>query len=486
MLASKIFAAADQTKFAALTGDYNPIHMDPVAARRTVVGSPVVHGIHTLLWLIDNVGAKHTDIDNVVAVKARFFKPVHLGDLVEAWVVQLGPTSLRVQARVTGAEVISVVVTLGAPLARPPQLLTKLTAETVGRQGMPADLTLGEMENRTGRLLFTKELAGLGKEFPGATRLLGASRVEALGCSTYLIGMVVPGLHSIYAGLDLRLFTDADISNELQYTVTTVDPRLRRVELKVQGAGVSGVLNAFARVPPVLQPPMDAVAEHVTSGEFAKSTALVVGGSRGLGEITGKLIAAGGGRVIITYARGKTDAENLAGEINAWGGRCEIAAYDIHKNADEQLEALKRTPTHLYYFATPMIFGGNANYFSRERFAEFNEFYVHGFARLVEATRRRAPEGIAVFYPSSVFVQNRPRHMTEYAMSKAAGEILCVDIARSCKDVRVLAERLPRLRTDQTSTLIQVDAVSAVPIMLSIVRAMHAGNRSDHDVPVAL
>jgi len=255
--------------------------------------------------------------------------------------------------------------------------------------------------------------------------------------------------------------------------------------LKVKGAGVSGVLSAFVRVPPVSQPPMAAVAEHVTSGEFADSTALVIGGSRGLGELTAKLVSAGGGRVILTYAIGKTDAEKLANEINAWGGTCEIFPYDIHKNADEQLEALKATPTHLYYFATPMIFGGNANYFSPERFAKFNEFYVQGFSRLIEAIRHRTPEGISVFYPSSVFVENRPQHMTEYAMSKAAGEILCADIARSCKNLRVLVERLPRLRTDQTSTLIQVDALNAVSVMLPIVRTMHGRNGPDHSVPSA-
>jgi NAD(P)-dependent dehydrogenase (short-subunit alcohol dehydrogenase family) len=287
----------------------------------------------------------------------------------------------------------------------------------------------------------------------------------------------------MYGGLDLRFTTDGAISNELKYLVSIVDPRLRRVELQIQGGGVSGTVNAFARVPPVVQPPITAVAGQTTSGEFAGSTALIIGGSRGLGELTAKLIAAGGGRVIITYATGKTDAETLASEINDWGGTCEIVPYDVRKSADQQLEALKHTPTHLYYFATPMIFGGNAKCFSPERFAEFNEFYVHGFYRIIEAIRRRTPDGMTVFYPSSVFVENRPQHMTEYAMSKAAGEVLCADIARSCKDVRVLVERLPRLRTDQTSTLIQVDVISAVPVMLQIVRQMNEQGRRGEKLP---
>ena len=118
----------------------------------------------------------------------------------------------------------------------------------------------------------------------------------------------------------------------------------------------------FARVPPVSQPSMAAIAEHVGGGEFDKSTALIVGGSRGLGELTAKLIAAGGGKVIITFAIGKVDAEKVAAEINNWGGICDVIAYDVRQEPNEQLEALKSTPTHLYYFATPTIFKTNQGF----------------------------------------------------------------------------------------------------------------------------
>ena len=48
------------------------------------------------------------------------------------------------------------------------------------------------------------------------------------------------------------------------------------------------------------------VAHRVRPGIFAGQTALIVGGSRGLGEVTAKLIAAGGGTPIITYQAGKS------------------------------------------------------------------------------------------------------------------------------------------------------------------------------------
>jgi NAD(P)-dependent dehydrogenase (short-subunit alcohol dehydrogenase family) len=218
---------------------------------------------------------------------------------------------------------------------------------------------------------------------------------------------------------------------------------------------------------------MSLIAEQVARDEFEDATALVVGGSRGLGELTAKVVAAGGGRVIVTYASGKADADRLAAEINDWGGNCEVVAYDVRQDAHRQYETLKHAPTHLYYFATPTISRRKPGLCESERLAEFHEFYVHGFLRLIEAGMRRAPEGIAVFYPSSVFVQERPQGMTEYAMAKAAGEILCADIARNFKKVRMLTERLPRLSTDQTASLIPSSSVSSLSVMLPIVRRMH-------------
>lgn len=472
MLDSKIFTVADQVRFAELTGDFNPMHMDPIAARRTPAGAPVVHGIHTLLWLLDNIVAHDPGIENVASLKVRFRKMgVYLGDRVEARITQRNSAALRAHACVDGIEVVSFAARFGS-VAPAPQVPTDPLAELPIRQSVPCDLTLQDIEGRSGRVDFATDTAQMEQAFPNAARLLGAQRVAALGCSTYLVGMVVPGLHSVYVGLDLSFTADAIPAHGLQFAVTAVDPRFRRVQLHITGGGVSGILETFSRVPPVSQPSMSDVAKLVAPGEFDESIALVVGGSRGLGELTAKLIAAGGGRVIITYASGKSDADKLAAEINDWGGKCDVVAYDARQAADRQLEALMLPPTHIYYFATPTIVRRKAGLCSRERLEEFNDFYVHGFLRLVEAGVRRRPQGIAVFYPSTVYVQDRPEEMTEYAMSKAAGEVLCADIARYVRNVRVVTERLPRLPTDQTTSVIPVEGVGALSVMLPIVRKM--------------
>ena len=59
---SRVFTKSDQDMFVRLSGDYNPLHTDPVLARRLILGKQVVHGVHLLLWglncLLENISER--------------------------------------------------------------------------------------------------------------------------------------------------------------------------------------------------------------------------------------------------------------------------------------------------------------------------------------------------------------------------------------------------------------------------------------------
>ena len=63
--------------------------------------------------------------------------------------------------------------------------------------------------------------------------------------------------------------------------------------------------------------------------------------------------------------------------------------------------------------------------------------------------------------------------MTEYAMAKAAAEILVEDLNRSLKNVRVVASRLPRLATDQTASIMKIATDSNLDALLPVVRDLN-------------
>src|SRR6202035_2343232 len=139
-----------------------------------------------------------------------------------------------------------------------------------------------------------------------------------------------------------------------------------------------GKVTAFMSAAPVAAPDMKSISELVEPEEFAETVALIVGGSRGLGAATAKIIAAGGGDVVISYAVGQDDALKVAAEINAARGKvaCAVLRYDYAKPVDTQLAELTQKTNQLYYFASPPIFRQKAEVFSAELFGDFTQAYL--------------------------------------------------------------------------------------------------------------
>jgi len=471
-LAEKKFHTYDQQRFAALSGDCNPMHMDALLARRTQAGAPVVHGIHLLLWALDSLAAAQPELPPARSIRAQFHKFIFVEEHAEVMLTQQSARGVRLTVGVDGVFRTKINIELGEAAAPQPSW-ANASLESIPATPTALDLSFEQMAGRSGLLAFPSAATGeMAKTFPAAARWLGAERLAALAASTRLVGMVCPGLHSIYSEIAVETCADRLLEDALAFRVTETDERFRSVEQEIAGGGLVGTVSGFARNPPVVQATMQSLTGVVGREEFADSIALIVGGSRGLGELTAKLLAAGGGRVILSWQRGKDDAERVAQQIRDAGGNCETMHYDARQPAAEQLASLSEAPTHAYYFATPTIFRPQAEIYRKERLDEFLSVYVQGFWELARALRQLNPK-VALFYPSSIFVTERPEGMTEYSMAKAAGEVLCADINTSLAPTRVIVSRLPRLATDQTATVTATETASAIDAMLPVLRAMH-------------
>jgi len=476
-LAKREFNFTDQEQFASVSGDHNPIHVDALKARRTQAGAPVVHGINLLLWALDSLAATQPDLPPLRNLRAQFNKFVYLGEGAEIILIQQGPAGARLNIAVDGVQRSKVIIDFG-DAAEVCSGCSGASLEMIPFSSIPVNLSFEQMSGRSGRLPFHMTQEDAAKLYPAATKWLGARRMAALAASTYLVGMVCPGLHSIYSELSVAACIDANSQDFLSFRVTETDPRFRSVEQEIVGGGLAGTVKSFARTPPVEQATMESLAGLVAPAEFAGSVALIIGGSRGLGELTAKLIATGGGRVIITWKAGREDAERVAHEIRSAGGSCEALSYDANKPAAEQLAVLADAPTHAYYFATPTIFRPQAEIYVAERLKQFLTVYVDGFWQLSQALRARQPR-LSLFYPSSVSITDteRPKGMTEYAMAKTAGEVLCDDMNASQAPLHVTVNRLPRLLTDQTASITAVETAPPLETMLTIIREVQSWPR---------
>jgi MaoC like domain/short chain dehydrogenase len=465
-LATRTFDMGDQIRFAEVSGDRNPMHLDAVVARRTPAGAPVVHGVHMLLWALEVLALTDAGKKPVRRLIARFKRFVAVDETAAITVTKRTEASVWLDLAVSGLTSAQIAIDFGAPVS----VAEAPSGKAISSPATPHDLTFEQMEGLAGRLAFSNRPEAVAAMFPTASDWLGSRRLAALAASTLLVGMVCPGLHSMYSSLTVEACDEPKPQDDhLGFKVERTDSRFRMVRMRVAGGGWVGAVESFARLPPVPQAPSHTLRDVVAPAEFAGSLALVVGGSRGLGEATAKLLAAGGAKVVITYRVGGAEAEAVARDIQAAGGICDTLPYDASQPAETQLASLAAAPAHAYYFATPAIYKAQSAFYARERLNAFLSVYVDGFYDLARALRARRSD-VSLFYPSSVFVTERPRGMIEYAMAKAAGETLCAEMNAAWAPTHVTVERLPRLLTDQTASVTETELPSPISCLTPLVR----------------
>lgn len=467
-MAERAFTSDDQLAFAKLSGDHNPLHTDPVMARRLLFGQPIVHGLHALLWSADECLRTQAQRLELRTVKASFQTGIGLGQAVHC--ICTDPNEHQVEIRLEVEKTPAMWIQMAwSPSGQP---LTDTLRTTFHDPGKCRERTFEEAAGASGSvpLYLDRKLAAT--LFPNLTHRVPPMQLAALLATTRLVGMECPGLHSIYAGLHLTFFPDRSGGPELSYHVAEVKQRLALLSMDVEAPGMKGQVKTFFRPTPQKQAGFTDICREVISDEFSGQRALIIGGSRGLGEVAAKLLAAGGAKVSITYYRGEQDAKRIAAEMVAHGATADCLPLNVLEPAPAFLSmvANRSNPLYLYYFATPSIFGAAKGGFSTKRFATFSDYYVTGFLRTVQSVAAASVGLKKIFYPSSAAIEELPLDMGEYAAAKMAGEILCDFLKKTNPGIAIHKPRLPRVATDQTVSLLPVSNRDPVPVLLAHLR----------------
>jgi acyl dehydratase len=476
-LGQRLYNGHDQQRFAELSGDFNPLHLDPLIARREVFGDVVVHGIHAALGALSQycrfLRSRGVEYLCLRTISARFPGPILLGQRIETFVTEATDGEAKLQSwhgdrLVLAVRIEWLSVAKNSRAAAPP---SRPLIESE-----PRDVTFAALANRTGSLDLVLDPALAHELFPDLVQLISAVTVAELLAVTRLVGMECPGMRSVLSSVSLGETVGVRAEPVMTYKVIGTDDRFSLVRLAVTGPSLAGNINAFYRPSPIAQPTINEVAARLTgknpAGEITAHCALIVGGSRGLGEVTAKIVAAAGGHAIITYQRGRDDAEKIVAEITAAGLRAEARRLDVDApdGAVAELHSLGIRPTHVYYFASPKIFVTKEGMFDAEVLARFTRCYVEGLYNVYRACRRHWDYPLMIFYPSSVAIDQKNKDLVEYATAKVAGETLASHLVQFDPKLSVLIRRLPRTATDQTTTLMPFPAEDALEVMLAIMR----------------
>ena len=315
-------------RFADWSGDRNPLHVDEGFAGRTFFGRPLAHGVLAALAALRDSGLG--DLASLRTLDVEFRGTVYPGrsyavesdthdDALSVTVSEDGEPVLRVTGRRHAPSAPN------RPLTPPTPASTVDTAATAQRDE-PAVHTLDALTRgleHQGRFRVPEgdPPTPLGDLEPGLEVVLGL-------CS-YVVGMEIPGLHSLFTRLRLTLHdVEAARETELRYSLATtrLDSRFRLLDtdltvITTDGRAVAHAeLRSYVPFSPA-DTDIDALARH-TAFEGPRPTgqiALVCGGSRGLGADIAAGLALAGYHVYATYRSSKQELTGLAERLTRQG-----------------------------------------------------------------------------------------------------------------------------------------------------------------------
>jgi 3-hydroxybutyryl-CoA dehydratase len=122
---SKTISESDVYLFAGITGDFNAVHINRVAAERSLFKGRVVHGMLTASLISTVIGGTLPGPGSVyVSQQLRFLKPVFIGDTVTArvTVAELIAEKQRVRLTTSCENEDGDVVAEGESLVQVPEL----------------------------------------------------------------------------------------------------------------------------------------------------------------------------------------------------------------------------------------------------------------------------------------------------------------------------------------------------------------------------
>ena len=463
-IGNRRFTYFNQSQFAQFSGDFNPIHLDQIEARKTIAGQQIVHGVHSFLWMLecliqreksvftnyDISFANQLNLEQEVSAfwdkKSKKLKLLGKNDLIHVSVKCEDPISCDVIANKISP------VTLSNTITQPFDL--DLSAVSMG----------DTFKNLCGG---KKELAA--SLFPYLTEALGEDVVYEIALLSSIVGMIVPGLHSLFLGLKITFKDGAD---DQIITVNSKHELLGLIKLDYVGINLDAKIEAFFRPKSVMIPSCEDLSNQLpTALSMTGKKVLVIGGSRGLGAWVAKLVGISGGDVTITFNTGKDDAELVAQDVRSYGGICDF----VHMNVSENLkvEVFKTTFDYLFYFATPKISMNKSSVFDEDLHEIFYNFYVRDFKKTVEFF---VPLGVSrVLYPSTMFIDDAKKGFEEYIKAKIEGEKVCDELSKNLL-VKFVKPRIPPVSTDQTLSLLPTVKENTIDIVLSILALMSSDN----------
>tara|TARA_Y100000739_G_C20608380_1_gene467019 strand:- start:2027 stop:3439 length:1413 start_codon:yes stop_codon:yes gene_type:complete len=447
LISNFVLHEEDIHQFADDSGDWNPIHIDKNLSRRYSTGTTISHGIFILMLILDLYLEKKKV--NLISLNCSFKKPVVSKKEYRLELNQISDNidNLYLYNNRDLHVMIQVVFNFRNKI-----LDSFISDYPIPQKKSPQNIRFNDLSGASGSLEIIGNVKSLKKKFKNSFSNLNENSLLAIVNTSRLVGMVIPGLNSIYSSLKVK-FLDKILDNKLEWDVDNVFTPKLPFNINFSGSGITGKIQTFYRSSPVEQPSIKNLIKHSVNNRKIKKNILVIGGSRGIGEVVSKILALEGGNIIITYNLGLDDAKKVVNEIKTSGnnGSCvhlNVLKKETINNVLNNIASLDE----VYYFASPRIIESSSQIFDLNLFNKYNEYYIEAFIYIIKFLSKRFSNQITIFYPSTIFLDEKNHSsFEEYKLVKLIGENISNIINNKSDQLKVIYERIPILLTDQTS-----------------------------------
>ncbi|EPV6668062.1 UNVERIFIED_CONTAM: MaoC/PaaZ C-terminal domain-containing protein [Campylobacter lari] len=424
--------------FSYTSGDFNPIHLDEDFAKNSYFNGQIVYGIYQLFLTIEFFFKKNCkNTIKIKTIKSNFINPLFKNQKFRI-IKKYQKNNVLKYEIIDKNQIFS---KIEFEIENETEIENIFLKHIKFKKNKPNNIKSLQNENCSEELNYNKEL--FKKLFPLCSMYLNSRNIAVLIASTRLIGMKIPGLDSIYSGLNLD-FSECDTNNKLLFNFK----KHHNIECYMINilSPCKGSIKAFIRPQLIKNTTYSSLKVKYPNLQktnfFVNQKALIIGASSGFGNVCTKLLALGGATIIATYN------SNYPREVIP---NCTFIPLDVLNVDKNFIDTIKKfNPTHIYYFATPKISSQNSQ-FNKKILYNFMQYYIFALDKILKYINPTL-----IFTSSSSFVDDLPLDMKEYSMAKASMEVFIKYIEKT-KNIQVIAPRFPRAKTNQTLNLIPQD-----------------------------
>ena len=468
--------------FADLSRDYNPLHMDKSYAYKTPFGQRVVFGILAVLKCLSHT--RFCDQLNLTRINVEFHNTIFVNvpyslEIVESSTTR-GSLELKDQSRV--------LLRLKYERTENPQIAG--SGKDVSALSIRQNAKNWQIEN-----LFE------GQEFTGCYALGNDKKVQQnpnlnwfsrhyentlLMLTSYLVGMEVPGKQALFSRLELDFQKAVPSDTHLRYAVklNRIEKDLGLLFLDLNVIDYDNTVIASANIQAFIRKslkPADLEKIQESLGfnglPLENKTALVIGGSRGLGAALVQSLAIAGASVYLNYLHCDEEAKALQESLNDAGYKVNLIkgslcdAYLCESVRNEILETESSLDIVI------------CNACSSPQVMNIEDASFAGFSQYLEQNIKLVSKPLSVFTESlnqskgifcavsSIYVETGSKDFPQYVALKQAVEGLVKSASAQNKNIHYLLPRPPKLLTDMSNTPIgSIGAIKPEKVAVDMVR----------------